>query len=211
MPYPARLIDLGGRPYDESLRYQQDLVAARQDDAIPDSLVLVEHAHVITLGRAAKAENVLNPGDTPVIPIERGGDVTYHGPGQLVAYPIFKLRESERDLHAYLRGIEETIIRTVAESGIAATRIPGKTGVWTCDDPPHKIASIGIAVKKWVSMHGLALNVNTDLARFAAINPCGLPAEVMTSMARETGKDLDFAAVKHVLVRHLGDCLGRTF
>jgi lipoyl(octanoyl) transferase len=128
-----------------------------------------------------------------------------------VAYPIFLLREGERDLHAYLRGIEEAIIRTVAEVGIGANRIPGKTGVWTGTVPPHKLASIGIAVKKWVSMHGLALNVNTDLSRFAAINPCGMPAEVMTSMARETGRALAMDTVKQAMVRHLGDCLGRTF
>ena len=211
MPYPARLIDLGGRPYDEALRFQQDLVAARQGDSIPDTLVLVEHPHVITLGRAAKQENVLAPGDTPVISIERGGDVTYHGPGQLVAYPIFLLRDGERDLHAYLRGIEEAIIRTVAEVGIMATRIPGKTGVWTVTNPPHKLASIGIAVKKWVSMHGLALNVNTDLSRFTAINPCGMPAEVMTSMERETGQALDMDAVKQSMAKQIGECLGRTF
>ena len=211
MPHPARLIDLGGRPYDETLRYQQDLVAARQADTIPDTLLLVEHPHVITLGRAAKPENVLAPGDTPVIPIERGGDVTYHGPGQLVAYPIFLLREDERDLHAYLRSLEEAILRAVAEAGIGATRVPGKTGVWTDTDPPRKLASIGIAVKRWVSMHGLALNVDMDLSRFAAINPCGMPATVMTSMAREKGQTIAMATVKNALTRHLGLCLGRTF
>jgi lipoyl(octanoyl) transferase len=211
VPYPARLLDLGGRPYDEALRLQQGLVADRQAGAIPDTLVLVEHPHVITLGRAAKPENVLAPGDTPVIPVERGGDVTYHGPGQIVAYPIFQLREDERDLHAFLRGLEEAILRTVDEAGIAATRVPGKTGVWTATEPPRKLASIGIAVKKWVCMHGLALNVNTDLARFAAINPCGMAATVMTSMARERGQACDLAAVKAALAGHLGRVLGRAF
>ena len=183
---------------------QQDLVAERQAGTIPDTLVLVEHLDTITMGRSAQPDNVIDAGGIPVFAIERGGDVTYHGPGQLVAYPVFLLREAERDLHRYLRGLEETVLRTLADFHIKGTRRPGRTGVWTADDPtPRKLASIGIAVRKWVTMHGLALNVNTDLGRFAAIHPCGFDASVMTSMARELGRPVDFAAVKSALASHM--------
>jgi lipoyl(octanoyl) transferase len=185
-------------------------VAARQRGESPDTLILVEHPDVITLGRAAKSSNVLAPGAMPVVAIERGGDVTYHGPGQLVAYPILLLREDERDLHRFLRNLEETVIRTVADFGISATRRLGKTGVWTADAPDgRKLASIGVAVRRWVTLHGLALNVSTDLARFSAINPCGFEAAVMTSMARELAAPVDLAAVKSALSRHLGEVLDR--
>jgi lipoate-protein ligase B len=191
---------------------QQDLVAERQADRIPDTLVLVEHPDTITKGRSARADNVVEAGDIPVFAIERGGDVTYHGPGQLVAYPVFLLREAERDLHRYLRGLEESILRTLADFHIAGTRRPGLTGVWTADEhTPHKLASIGIAVRKWVTMHGLALNVNTDLARFATIHPCGFDASVMTSMARELGHPVDFAAVKTALASHLAAVFERAW
>jgi lipoate-protein ligase B len=191
---------------------QQDLVAERQADRIPDTLVLVEHPDTITTGRSARADNVVEAGDIPVFAIERGGDVTYHGPGQLVAYPVFLLREAERDLHRYLRGLEESILRTLADFHIAGTRRPGLTGVWTADEhTPHKLASIGIAVRKWVTMHGLALNVNTDLARFATIHPCGFDASVMTSMAHELGHPVDFAAVKTALASHLAAVFERAW
>jgi lipoate-protein ligase B len=193
------------RDYGEVLRLQQDLVAARQAGAIADTLVLVEHPEVITLGRSAKAANVLSPGPIPVVTIERGGDVTYHGPGQLVAYPIFFLREHERDLHQYLRGLEEAVLRTLAEFGLEGRRFPGHTGVWTGPpSAPRKLASIGVAVRKWVTLHGLALNVEPELARFAAINPCGFPAAVMTSMAHELRRPVDFTVVKQILARQLG-------
>jgi len=189
---------------------QQDLVASRQSDSIPDTLILVEHPDVITLGRSAKPSNVLCPGEIPVIPIERGGDVTYHGPGQLVAYPIFLLREDERDLHRLLRSLEEALVRTLADFGLAGIREPGKTGVWIAHDGgSHKLASIGVAVRKWVTLHGLALNVTTDLARFGAINPCGFDATVMTSMARELGYEPDFAAVKRSLARYAAQVFDR--
>jgi len=120
----------------------------------------------------------------PVFEIERGGDVTYHGPGQLVGYPILKLRENEHDLHQYLRNLEEAMIRVLARYGIAGERNPGYTGVWSGG---RKLASIGVAVKRWVTLHGFALNVTTDLARFRAINPCGLEASVMASIQSLTG------------------------
>ena len=200
----ARLIDLGLRAYDEVLQLQQDLVAARQADTILDTLLLVEHPDVITLGRSARPSNVIAPGNIPVFAIERGGDVTYHGPGQIVAYPIVHLREEERDLHRYLRGLEEAILRALADFGIEGKRRASWTGVWTADETaPRKLASIGIAVRRWVTMHGLALNVTTDLGRFAAINPCGFDASVMTSMARELGKEVVCADVKASLAYHL--------
>jgi lipoyl(octanoyl) transferase len=189
---------------------QQDLVASRQADSIPDTLIVVEHPDVITLGRSAKPGNVLCPGEIPVIPIERGGDVTYHGPGQLVAYPIFLLGEGERDLHRFLRNLEEVLVRTLADFGLAGVREPGKTGVWIAHDGgSRKLASIGVAVRKWVALHGLALNVTTDLARFGAIHPCGFDATVMTSMARELAHEPDFFTVKQTLVRHVAQVFDR--
>jgi len=189
---------------------QQDLVASRQSGSIPDTLILVEHPDVITLGRSAKPSNVLCPGEIPVVSIERGGDVTYHGPGQLVAYPIFLLREDERDLHRFLRSLEEVLVRTLADFGLAGIREPGKTGVWIArEGASRKLASIGVAVRKWVTLHGLALNVTTDLTRFGAINPCGFDATVMTSMARELGHAPDFSAVKRSLARHVAQVFDR--
>jgi lipoyl(octanoyl) transferase len=191
---------------------QQDLLAARQAGTIPDTLILVEHPEVITLGRSAKPANVLDAGKIPVFAVERGGDVTYHGPGQIVAYPIFLLRDDERDLHHFLRRLEEAVICTLADFRIEGTRRAGRTGVWTADEcAPRKLASIGIAVRKWVTMHGLALNVNTDLSRFAAINPCGFDAGVMTSMARERGQLVDQDAVQASLIKHLGLVFNRNW
>src|SRR5690349_20494583 len=192
---PARVVDLGTREYGEVWELQRHLVAARQREEIPDTLLLVEHPNVITLGRGSHKENLIAPGDMPIFEIERGGDVTYHGPGQLVGYPIFLLRESERDLHAYLRNLEEAIIRTLAEFGLQGTRKEGWTGVWNAG-AERKLASIGVAVKRWVTLHGFALNVATDLGRYAAINPCGLDAAMMGSMAGELGQPVDMAAVK---------------
>ena len=185
---------------------------ARQKGEAPDTLLLVEHEHVFTLGRRREAEaNVLDAGDVEVIGIERGGDVTYHGPGQLVAYPIVLLREgSERDLHAYLRNLEEAVIRTCARFGLTTDREPGKTGVWmTTALGRKKLCSMGIACRKWVTFHGLALNVTTDLAYFRRINPCGFEASVMTTMAEQLG-GADFASVRTALAEELAIALGRS-
>jgi lipoate-protein ligase B len=199
---PFRVVDLGTRPFDEVWQLQLELLASRQRDEIPDTLLLVEHPHVITLGRGAKRENLLRPEDTPVFAIERGGDITYHGPGQLVGYPIFRLRDHEKDLHLYMRRIEETLIRTVGALGLPSGRRAGWTGVWTEGEPQRKLASIGVAVKKWVTMHGFALNVCTELARFAAINPCGLDAAVMTSLSACLGRPVAVDAVKPLVIEH---------
>ena len=191
----AKLIDLGTRDYADVWSMQLALVKQRQQGEIPDTLLFVEHPHVITAGRSAKRDNLLDLGDTPLFEIERGGDVTYHGPGQLVGYPIFLLREDEHDLHLYLRNLEESLIRALAGFGLEGTRKPGWTGVWNAA-AERKLASIGVAVKRWVTLHGFALNVATDLGRFAAINPCGLDAAVMGSMAGELGRPVEMAVVK---------------
>ena len=205
----ARVVDLGRLGYRDAHARQLELVAARQRDERPDTLVLVEHPHVYTVGRARQAlANVLAPGDVEVVAVERGGDVTYHGPGQIVAYPIVLLGEGERDLHRFLRNLEEAMIRTLADHGLAAARNPGATGVWI---GPRKLASIGIACRRWVTFHGLALNVAVDLAYFARINPCGFDAAIMTSMDAELGRPVELEPVKRALVRHLGIVLGRSW
>jgi lipoate-protein ligase B len=206
----AILHDLGVLDYRAARERQLEAVDARKQGACADTLFFVEHPHVITLGRAQQAlANVLAPGEVDVISVERGGDVTYHGPGQIVAYPIIMLNEGERDLHRFLRNLEDGMIRTLARYGVVAGREPGKTGVWVED---RKIASIGIACRRWVTFHGLALNVTTDLGYFHRINPCGFQAGVMTSMARETGRDdLDMAEVKSHLAADLGAALDREF
>jgi lipoate-protein ligase B len=234
---PARLLDLGRREFGEVWALQRELLVARQKGEISDTLILVEHPHVITAGRSAHKENLLGavwtePGaarqspsregagtlsgfsqtvdGVPFFEIERGGDVTYHGPGQLVGYPIFLLADAERDLHVYLRNLEEAIIRACARFDLPGERKSGWTGVWTTGGG-RKLASIGVAVKRWVTMHGFALNVSTDLARFAAINPCGLDAAVMGSMSGELGRPIALDAVKEAVRDAFGEVFGRTF
>jgi lipoyl(octanoyl) transferase len=204
----AQVLDLGRRDYGEVWAMQRELVGARQREEIPDTLVLVEHPDVITLGRGTHRENLVAPGDMPIFEIERGGDVTYHGPGQLVGYPIFLLRDKEeRDLHRYLRNIEESLILAVAEYGISGGRKAGWTGVWSGE---RKLASIGVAVKRWVTLHGFALNVATDLSRFAVINPCGLEANVMGSMSSVLGRTIALDDVKATVRRTFGEIFQRT-
>jgi len=211
---PWTVRDLGVAPFREVWALQLALVEQRQRGEVGDTLLVVEHPHVFTLGRSRAAEgNVLAPGEVEVVAVERGGDVTYHGPGQLVAYPIVLLAEEdhERDLHAFLRNLEEAAIRTCARYGVVADREPGKTGAWTTTPAGarKKLASIGIACRRWVTFHGIALNVATDLAYFARINPCGFEASVMTSVAALVGGALDLAAVRAAFVAELGAALGR--
>jgi lipoate-protein ligase B len=207
---PWQVLDLGTADYREVWQRQLALVEGRQTGANGDTLIVVEHPHVFTLGRRRESQqNVLAPGDVPVIEIERGGDVTYHGPGQLVAYPIVLLEEGERDLHKFLRNLEEAVIQTCARVGLVADREPGKTGVWTTTPLGRKkLCSMGIACRKWVTFHGLALNVTTDLSYFRRINPCGFEASVMSSLATLV-PELDSAAVKAALIEELGAALGR--
>ena len=172
-------------PYAEALRLQDVFVAKRQADAIPDTLIVLEHTPVITLGIRAKKEHLLLDPEAlarkgiEVHATPRGGDVTYHGPGQLVFYPIIKLEGSEADAHAFVEKLEEIAIHTAAEFGVEAYRRKGKTGVWT---DAGKIAAIGIRFKKWVSSHGMSLNVTVGLEGFDAIIPCGLHGEKVTSL-----------------------------
>lgn len=192
------LVDLGRRPYGEVLELQRDLCRRRMADELrQDLLLLVEHDPVVTLGRGTR------PGSLPLPPaelerrgvavaeVERGGDVTYHGPGQLVGYPILQLREHREDLHWYLRQLEAVLITALGRLGVPAERNPGLTGVWTGG---RKIASLGIHVKQWVTFHGFALNVSTDLRGFDLIVPCGIEGVVMTSVAAESGRT-DVAAL----------------
>jgi lipoyl(octanoyl) transferase len=177
---------LGRIEYGKALELQQQLVAERKQGLGHDHLLLLEHPHVITLGRNGHMENllasdqVLERAGISFFPTDRGGDVTYHGPGQLVGYPILDLREWKRDVGAYVRGVEQAIIETIGEYGIAAGRIPKLTGVWVGD---RKIAAIGVHISRWVTSHGFALNVSTDLSYFQYIVPCGLTKPV-TSMAQ---------------------------
>ncbi len=182
--------DLGTLPYSEALDLQRRLADDRLAGRMAnDLLLLVEHPPVVTLGRGTRESSLpLDPENLrrrgiEVFEVERGGDVTYHGPGQLVGYPIFDLREHREDLHWYLRQLEEALIRALASFGIGAERNPGYTGVWT---KGRKIASIGVHAKQWVTWHGFALNVTTELSAFDLIIPCGIPGVVMTSVERET-------------------------
>lgn len=179
------VIDLGIVPYAEGLDLQRHLARERIAGRLPnDLLLLLEHPPVVTLGRGSHPEHVLRSEGIDVVEVERGGDVTYHGPGQLVGYPIVDLRGSgfKQDLHWYLRTLEQALIEGLALLGIPAERNPGYTGVWTRG---RKIASIGVHVKQWVTWHGFALNVTTDLGAFDRIVPCGIPGVEMTSVARE--------------------------
>lgn len=179
------VLHAGTLPYGEALEWQRRLAEDRIAGRLAhDLLILLQHPPVLTLGRNAHATNLLRPEGVEVFEVERGGDVTFHGPGQLVGYPIFDLRQHRPDLHWYLRTLEQALIDGLAELGIPAERHRGYTGVWTRG---RKIASIGIHVKQWVTWHGFALNVTTDLSWFDRIVPCGIPGVVMTSVERETG------------------------
>jgi lipoyl(octanoyl) transferase len=202
--------ELGRIGYGPALELQQELTAARKAGTISDQLLLLEHPHVITLGRNGHLENLLasprimERAGISYFPTDRGGDVTYHGPGQLVAYPIFDLRDWKRDVGAFVRGVEQTMIDTLADYGIEAGRIPGLTGVWVGD---CKIGAIGVHISRWVTSHGLALNVTTDLSYFQYIVPCGLTKPV-TSMA-QLGVNVTWDEVSRTLATHFGrvfDC-----
>jgi len=189
--------------YAAALELQRDLVARRKLGLAGDVLLLLEHPHTITMGRNGRRENLLAREDAlaragiAFYATDRGGDVTYHGPGQLVGYPILDLREWKRDVGAYVRSIEQVLIDTLAGFGIAAGRIPGLTGVWV---DGRKIAAIGVHISRWVTSHGFALNVSTDLSYFRYIVPCGL-ARPVTSMA-QLGVQATLGEVSQRLARH---------
>ncbi len=189
-------VDLGLLPYGKALEIQRAAARARLSGELRDDvLLLVEHPPVVTLGRAAQKANVVVPQDllatrgVEVFEVERGGDVTFHGPGQLVGYPIFDLRQHKQDLHWYLRQLEEALILALQSYELLAWRNAGYTGVWVGPERPRKIASIGVHARDWVTWHGFALNVTTDLTFFDLIVPCGIQNVEMTSLARETSRD----------------------
>jgi len=198
------LLDLRDRPtpFADAWALQKALVAARQQDLIGDGLILLEHEPVFTLGRSTRADHMMLPREAlagqgfAVYDIERGGSVTYHGPGQLVGYPILDLRDYDEDVVKYMRSLEETLLRTLAAFGIAAERVRGYPGAWVGE---KKIAAVGVAVKRKVTMHGFALNVNLDLAPFALINPCGIGRPV-TSMTGVLGRTVTVNEVRPVYV-----------
>ncbi len=203
---PLRVIHLGRRAYGPTLGLQHRLLERTiADPQAPEHLLLVEHdPPTVTLGRSAKAQHLLASKDQlaeagiEVHEIRRGGDVTYHGPGQLVAYPILRLDAMGRDIHRYIRQLEGAVIDTLGAFGLAGERVPGRTGVWVND---AKVAAIGVAARRWVSYHGLALNVDPNLEHFRLIVPCGIADKPVTSMARLLAGPVDLPAVRDVLVQ----------
>ncbi|RLB49322.1 MAG: octanoyltransferase [Deltaproteobacteria bacterium] len=202
---------LGRVAYGPALELQKRLQTARQRGEVGDTVLFVEHAPVITLGRGAKDGNVLL---TPIAleargfevhEVGRGGDVTYHGPGQLVAYPIISLEPDRKDVRRYVRDLEETMIRVAADWGVTADRVDGLNGAWVGND---KVGAIGVRISRWVTMHGFAINVNTDLSHFQVIVPCGISGRGVTSLAEQTGAEVAMKDVEVATGRHLGDLFG---
>jgi lipoate-protein ligase B len=190
--------DWGRREYGDSLAEMRALRARRRRGEIPDTLVLVEHPPVITVGVQGRAGEVF-PEGIPVFDVERGGHSTYHGPGQLVGYPIVDLTPRSRDIRRYVHDLEEVVIEALTETSVPAGRVEGQRGVWV--EGRRKIASVGIAVEEWVAFHGFAVNVDTDLSVFRAFRPCGLPGELMTSVSRERGNRVPVAELKAPTIR----------
>lgn len=197
--------------YQEGLRYQQERVAARKTGAISDTLLLLQHPPVYTLGRNAKRENILFSPErlqklgAELFETDRGGDVTYHGPGQLVGYPILDLTQHRRDLSWYMHSLEEVFIRVAQEFGIRAGRVDGARGVWVGND---KLVAMGVHVSRWVTSHGFAFNVNTDLRFFEWIVPCGLQGKGVTSLERLLGHEISMDAATQMVIRHFGKVFG---
>lgn len=198
--------------YENGMQLQQKLVELRQREEIADQLLMLEHPPVITLGRGGDANNLLAPPEAlqaqrvRFFETTRGGDITYHGPGQIVGYPILHLGEGNRDIRKYVTNLEEVLIRTVAHYGITAERIEGKRGIWVGQ---NKIAAIGVRIARWVTSHGWALNVNTNLDHFRFITPCGLHGMGVTSLSRELGRAVPTQEVREVLARTFAEVFGR--
>ena len=208
---PSRVLKvrrLGVLPFREAERLQQELVVKRQQGRVPDLLLMLEHPRVITLGVSADVGNILASKESlldqgiKVHQTRRGGDVTYHGPGQLIGYPILSLKPDRCDLHRYVRDLEEVMIRTVNDFGVTATRIPGLTGVWVGQT---KLAAVGVRVSRWVTSHGFALNITTDLNDFSLIRPCGISGKGVTALAQLTDEDVSVGLVTDLLVRHFAN------
>ena len=208
------VVDLGTRSYASALGLQRDVARRRITGEIAeDVLMLMEHPPVVTLGRTAKGNNLIASPEylashgVELFEVERGGDITFHGPGQLVGYPVMDLKRHRQDLHWYLRQVEEALIQSIEAFGIAGSRVDKYTGVWVeADrDSRRKIASIGVHARDWVTWHGFALNVNTDLRYFDLIVPCGISGVTMTSVAREAQREsVDMQAVAHEVTQAFG-------
>lgn len=196
---------LGSVDYADAHRVQQELQAKRIAGDIDDTVLLLEHRPVFTLGRSAKRQHVLAPTEVleargfTVHEVGRGGDVTYHGPGQLVAYPIIDLKPSRKDVRKYVWSLEEAMIRTCADFGVPAARLAGLNGAWVED---RKIGAVGVRISRWVTMHGLALNVSTDLSHFELIIPCGIPDKAVTSLSAELQRSVTVEDVVEPLAVH---------
>jgi lipoyl(octanoyl) transferase len=204
---------LGTISYGDAVTLQQQFVERRKAGEIPNQLLLLQHPPVITLGVKARndrshivaSQESLSSRGVEVVESGRGGDVTFHGPGQIVGYPIFDLRPDRCDVHRYVRDLEEVLIRSLATLGIASERADGLTGVWVGDD---KIAAIGVRIARWVTSHGFALNVNTDLSHFDLIVPCGIRNRGVTSVQRLLGRTVELVSVEDAIVRSFADVFG---
>jgi lipoyl(octanoyl) transferase len=212
---PLQVRWLGRVPYQDGLALQEDMVARRRAGEIPDQLLLLEHPHVVTLGTSSRKEHVLLSQDEmekkgiELFEVGRGGDVTYHGPGQLVGYPILSLVPDRKDLHRYLRDLEGALISALAEFGIPGRRQEGLTGVWTSQG---KVAAIGVRVSSgWITSHGFALNVDPGLSFFSSIIPCGIQDKAVTSMASILGRPITLEEVSPSVIRAFGEVFGREF
>jgi lipoyl(octanoyl) transferase len=209
---PCHLHRLHVVTYENGMALQQKLVEMRQREEIPDQLLLLEHPPVITLGRGGKLDNLLASSDAlqsngvRFFETTRGGDITYHGPGQIVGYPILHLGEGNRDVRKYVTSLEEVLIRTVAEYGITAARVDGRRGIWVGND---KIAAIGVRIARWVTSHGWALNVRTNLEHFRLITPCGLHGTGVTSIERELGRSVAIEEVREKLAKNFAEVFQR--
>ena len=205
------IFDLGLIDYEECYKIQKDMVRRRRSGEIEDSIILAEHNEVFTIGRTGQMDNVLIPNDMlfasglKVLRVDRGGDVTFHGPGQLVAYPIIDLKDTGRDLHSYLRNLEEAAILFLNDYGVDGERVGGKTGVWVSG---KKIASVGVGASNWVTFHGMSVNINCSLNFFSMINPCGMKDVEMTSLARIKGQEIRMTNAKNNITKHLKEIFG---
>jgi lipoyl(octanoyl) transferase len=207
---PGYLLNLGVTPYMEAWDLQRSIAAAVSQGAIPDTVIMLEHPPVVTLGRRTAEEELHVPegADVEVVETNRGGKSTFHGPGQLVCYPIFDLNRHGRDVKRYCRELEESVIRTAASFGVEATRIEGLTGVWL-ESPPRKLCSIGVHISRWVTTHGYALNVDLDPAPFTDwITACGLEDAAFTTLARELGRPVGVDEVRPAASAALAEVFG---
>ena len=197
---------LGLIAYDEALKLQQSFVEARREGRVSDLLLLLQHPHVLTFGVNTGSSRAHVASGVTLHEAGRGGDVTYHGPGQLVGYPIVDLKPDRRDVHRYVRDLEEVMLRTAVSFGVTATRVKGLTGVWCGDE---KLGAVGVRISRWITSHGFALNVDPDLAYFDMIVPCGIPDRGVTSLARLLKCDLSMQEVEEVLIGHFAKVFSR--